>query len=436
MNGEGEQEAKSKGIWEVLRAYPDFRRLYLARLISQFGDWFNLLAIFELLGRSEGSVEKAMPLALVLVLKIFPNFLLGPIAGVIADRLDRRRIQIVCNLLAALVVLVFLPVGEAGAIFWIYILTLLQVSISAFYEPARQAILPNLVAKEDLLTANALYSVSWSAMYAAGSMAGGVTLYFFGWEVAILVDAASYVVAALILMRIQFRQKPIPHERTDKGGWMRLTGIEDMIEGLRYIRSEPEVLQVILAKFGWGSMGAITLFLTLLGHQELYHISGEGERAKVLGTSYLWFCRAIGTGVGPLLARAFAGENDHKLRTSITIGFFLAILLYSLLPFAPNPWIGGAMVLIAHFGGSAIWVVCTVLLMKTVPDRFRGRTFAAELGLVMLASSMSNLVYAWLLDHTDLGLYGVLWIACAVCLIPALNWAFRSRRMTAVARGA
>ena len=422
--------AKSRGVWEVLRVYPDFRRLYFARLISQFGDWFNLLAIFMLLGESNGDMQRAMPLAFVLVLKIFPNFLLGPIAGVLADRLDRRKIQIVCNILAAVVVLGFLPAGGAGVVLWIYILTLLQVSISAFYEPARQAILPNLVAKEDLLTANALYSVTWSAMFALGSMAGGLTLAFFGWEVAILIDAASYLVAALILLRIQYREKPIRHPREGKGGWKRLTGIEDMIEGLRYIRSEPPVFQVILAKFGWGSMGAITLFLTLFGQRDIYHIAGEGEDAVVLGTSYLWFCRAVGTGIGPLLARAFAGEDDHKLRLTISLGFFLALLLYVLLPFAPNAWIGGAMVLVAHIGGSAIWVICTVLLMKTVPDRFRGRTFAAELGLVMLASSMSNLVYAFLLDYTGLSLHQVLWIACAVCLIPALNWSLRARHIT------
>ncbi|MEZ5987604.1 MAG: MFS transporter [Planctomycetota bacterium] len=416
-------EARQRGPLEVLRRYPDFRRLYLARLISQFGDWFNLLAILHLLGNGGDDVRAAMPLAVVFVLKIFPNFLFGPIAGVLADRLDRRRIQITCNVLAAGVVLVFLTVGEAAPHWQIYLLSLLQVSISAFYEPARQAILPNLVPREDLLTANALYSVTWSAMYALGSTAGGVTVHFLGWEAAIVVDACTYLVAAWILLGIRHRGRPRARPAAQPS-LAAMLGLRDIVEGLAYRRANGPVRRIILAKFGWGSMGAISLFLTLLGHRRMYELGGGAE----LGVAYLWFFRAIGTGVGPFLARWYGGDDERRLRRAISLGFVVALSMYALLPLAPDRWTGGLMVMVAHFGGSAIWVTCTVLLMRVVPDELRGRTFAAELGLTMLSSSLSNLAYAALFDYGGLSLDAVIVTACAFCALPALAWMARGAR--------
>ena len=407
-------------LWRVYRDNLDFQKLYVARLISQFGDWFNLMAIVHLLGKDNGP---PLALAFVFILKIFPYFLLGPIAGVAADRFDRKKIQIACNLAAACVVLLLLLTGESGSHFFIFAITFAQVSISAFYEPARQAILPDTVPEEDLVSANALYSVTWSIMFALGSVAGGIAVSFLGWKLAVIIDSATYVISALILSRMTWTPA-VQRVRKKIGKLAGLLDFTDFKEGVRYIHGNKEVRQVILAKFGWGSMGAISLFLTLLGRDETYRIQGH----ETLGITYLWFCRALGTAVGPLLATAYAGNDIAKLRRTISAGFFTAIPLYVALSFVDVWWLGGICVLIAHFGGSAIWVMCTLLLMKIVPDEYRGRTFAAEFGLVMLSSTLSLLCYGLLLQHTGLGLSNVLRIACAVCCIPAILFALSNRR--------
>jgi len=415
----GATEPKAKrSLMDALRDNPEWRRLYFARTISLVGNWLNTLAIVHLLGGGEHGT--AMALALVFVLKQVPVTFFGPAAGVVADRYQRRRIMLVADLLSAALVLGFLVAEPGGSHVYIYVLTLLQIGVVTFFDPAYRASVPDLVRPDDLISANALSAVTWSITFAVGTALGGVVLYLFGWRVAFALDAATYVVSALLIRGLH---APAPPAR-DTERSTRLSavlGIDDMVAGVRYVLHSPPVRSIIVVKFIWGTMGALTLFLTLLGAQPGYRILGSSD----MGISFLWFCRAIGTGIGPPIARAFAGGDEHKLRLSVAFGFAVAIVFYGVVPFMPTFWLAGLSVTIAHIGGSMVWVMSTVLLQQRVPTEFRGRTFAAELGLVMLASSASHLVYASLLDRTSLTLTGAIPLAAGVCAVLAGVWIVR-----------
>ncbi|PIE24621.1 MAG: hypothetical protein CSA62_01975 [Planctomycetota bacterium] len=415
------------GIWAIIRDNPQWRKLFLARTTSLLGDWLNALAIVYLLG--EGS-SSAIAIAIVFVLKQVPIFLLGPAAGVFADRYDRKKIMVGCNLLAAALVLGFLLYEFTESSLLLYVLVALQLSVTTFFEPARQSVFPSVVPKRDLVVANVISSASWSIMFTFGSFAGGVLLALLGWQAAIVIDAITYLISASILWTVKLppREATVAEESPEAGseprGLKRLLGIDDMISGLRYILSTREVFSVILVKFGWGTMGVVTLLLTLLGRSEPYQLGGRPE----LGISFLWGCRGLGTLFGPFLAQGWAGSAPERLKQTLTISYFAAPLCYFAIYFFYGHWlITGLLVFAAHLAGSTIWVISTVLLQQVVPETYRGRCFAAELGLVMFSSALSQILYAILMDSEILSLRGCFIAAPMLCLLPALLW-LRNRR--------
>lgn len=419
-DGPGEGPERPRSVWDALRDNPGWRRLYVARTASLLGNWLNTLAIVHLLGeRSDGS---ALAFALVFVLKQVPTFVLGPMAGVLADRLDRKRLMVVCDLLDAALALAFL-VGASLGVGAIYVLAGLQIAVATVFEPARQAAVPNLVQPRDLVPANALSSVTWSIAFAVGTAAGGVVLAFLGWRAAMVIDAVSYLVSALLIASIHI--PPVERARSsERPGWRRLTGLDDVVDGLRYIVREPMVRHLILVKATWGFMGAATLFLTLLGMWPVYRIGGSDD----LGIAALWAARAVGTGIGPFLARAYAGDDPVRLRRTIAVGYVLGLLGYGAVPLWMIPEVTIPLVVFAHVGGSIVWVMSTVLLQMTVPDALRGRTFAAELGLVMLANSVVNVAYAIVLD-AGVSLPATIWVAVGVFTLASAKWIVEERRL-------
>lgn len=420
--------ALRRSTWQAVRDNPEWRKLFFARTISLLGDWFNVLAVVHLLG-----VEKstALAIAIVFVLKQVPIFVLGPAAGVLADRFDRKKIMIGCDLIAAGIVLCFLLFAVFRSTTLLYVLVALQLSVTTFFEPARQSVFPSVVARRDLLAANAISAASWSVMFTFGSFAGGVVLAFLGWQAAILIDAGTYLLSAGILLRLRVPpREPAEdlearrHARASERSLRTLLGIDDVAQGLRYIARSREVLSLILVKFGWGTMGAVTLLLTLLGRSTPYQFGGREE----LGISFLWGCRGLGTLFGPFLARAWSRDDPQRMKHALSIAYFVAPALYFAVFWSADSWVWtGVLVFGAHLAGSTLWVLSTVLLQRIVPEAYRGRTFAAELGLVMFSSALSQIGYATLIDTKILSLLDCFVVAPIVCLIPAGLW-LRNRR--------
>ena len=145
--------------YRLLRGNVQFRRLWLAQLISGTGDWFYAVAIYDLLLRLTGS---ASTVALAAVLQIVPMFLAGPTAGAVNDRVSRRRVMLVTDLFRAVVVLGMLLVETREQIWLLFVLLASEVATAAFFESARTAVIPTMVAEGEISTANAVASTTWS----------------------------------------------------------------------------------------------------------------------------------------------------------------------------------------------------------------------------------------------------------------------------------
>src|SRR5919204_3517408 len=177
-----EHEGGLRASWSLLRRNADFRRLYLASVISLGGDWFLLVALFGLVLRYTHS---GVAVAFVLAAQDLTFFAVSPVAGVLADRLDRRKLMVGADLARTLLVLGFLFARSPSTVWIVFPLMAVVACFSAAFEPASMAALPNLVEREDLATANALSGSVWGTMLAVGAALGGLVTALLGRDAAI-----------------------------------------------------------------------------------------------------------------------------------------------------------------------------------------------------------------------------------------------------------
>ena len=152
------------------------------------------------------------------------------------------------------------------------------------------------------------------------------------------------------------------------------------------------------------------------------------------GIGVLYAARGIGTAVGPVVARRFAGEGREKMQTTIGLAFLIGGIFYIAFGRATNFYVALTMLFLAHMGGSALWVNSTVLLQRSVEERFRGRVFAAEMALLTLTMAASNYATGELLDRFAFSPRTVTVGIGLLFLMPGIAW-FATRRWWDNARG-
>ncbi len=400
----------------LFRQNRDFRYLFGARLVSLFGDWFNTLAVLALL-RSLGHTGAA-DFGWVVILKTLPTLVASPIAGVLADRLPRRQILVAADLLRAGIVLAMLFTTRVELL---YLLVALQSMASAFFEPARTALLPDIVKPEELTAANAVGAAAWSTMLALGAGMGGIVTAYLGWSVALGLDVITYLFSAALLFQVA-----VPHHErpVQAGGWRRWTGLHDIQVGFTFLRNHPKIASLALVKTGWQLSGALTLVLTLLG-ERVFVVGGEA----MLGVAVLYTARGVGTGVGPFIARWLSKEEPVRMEQLIGAGFVCGAVFYLFLPLAPNIVTAAAVILLAHIGGATVWVFSTVRLQQITPESVRGRVFATENAAFMVAMTASTFVWGEVIDLEIIGLQTIAGGLGLILLVPAALWWLRGHRL-------
>ncbi|MGI8995410.1 MAG: MFS transporter [Pyrinomonadaceae bacterium] len=405
------------GYVALLRENRGFRLLWLGQVVSQLGDWFNTIAVYTLVLNLTGS---GRAVGLVLVARFLPTVVIGPLAGVVADRYSRRRIMIISDVVRAVIVLGFLFIRRPDQVWIIYALTVLQLAASTFFEPAKSAVIPSLVAERDLVTANAISSVTWSSMLTLGAALGGFVTGWFGTDVAFVIDSLTYLASALLVAAVIFPARPRrPKSKLTVG---KALGITDTLEGIRYVRTRPRVLALLAVKPAWGLGGGILALLAVFG-EKIFPIGGSAA----IGIGVLYAVRGVGTAVGPIASRILLDETRRRMQQAIGVSFIIGGVFYMAFGAATNFAVAATMLFIAHMGGSIVWIYATVLLQASVEDDFRGRVFAAELTLLTLALAISNYATGELLDRFGYSPRTVTIGIGAFFLVPGLLW-FATRK--------
>jgi MFS family permease len=397
----------------LLRTRPQFRYLWLASVVSFAGDWFNTIASVILVTRY---LDSTTAVGLLFVARAIPPFLLSPIAGVIADRFNRKKVLIATDIARFFIVLCFLFVNSADNAWLIYVLTIAQFMVSAFFEPARAAVLPSLIEGDDeLLTANTLSNVTWSAMLALGAALGGVVAGVFGVSTAIIIDACTFLLSAFFIWRIQVDTRPVRIGEEESSGW------RDMVEGFKYVRFHPRTGLTATVK-AFTQIGSPDIMIAVYAAQ--IFVYGE-DGALTLGILYA--AAGLGAILGPIVANVFSDDSIRMLQNGIAVGFVLVAIGWLLFGWAPLLPLAVVAMFIRHMGGSINWTYSSVVLQMRVPNQFLGRVFAFDFALFTLAMAVSVWLSGIILDKTAVTPRTLSYLLAIGSLIPLLPWIWLNR---------
>jgi MFS family permease len=414
---------------ELLGRNKHFRSLWIGQMISELGTWFSFIAELGLVRTFSGS-----PLATtaLLVAKLLPFLLVAPIAGVLADRRSRKHLLVAADLIRALLALLFLIAAKTGAVWMVVATSALMSSVTMFFEAAKNAAIPNLVSGRELLTANVLMFSTRFLQYTLGSAIGGLTAAQFGYDVSFITNAASFVLSALFIIPIPrglMRQRPARPEMAaaavgteiqlsdplsaETAAGLPIAGSEepsassgshfwsDIREGLRFIWATPFVRGLILVNIAWATGGGMTnvLFDRVAGH---VFSAGAGDRGDwVVAT--LFTASGAGVFLGMLLSRRVGQWMADERRASHFIGW--ALIFHGLL-FATS----GAMPTLALMAGfvcasrlvlGAEFGVQETMMMRVLPDDYRGRVFTTDRSLEWATMALSTTAAGWMLRWID-----------------------------------
>lgn len=176
-------------------------------------------------------------------------------------------------------------------------------------------------------------------------------------------------------------------------------------------------MALTVAKSGLGILGGSLLLLTLFG-ERVFPLAGHGALAMGL----LYSARGVGAGAGPLLGDYLTCGRESSMWKTISLGYFLVGASYLAFSRAPNLWLGALAIFCAHMGGSNVWVMSTTLLQLNTDDRFRGRVFALDFGLIMLAAAGTNYLLGFAFDAWKFSPRQLAAILGAVLVLPGLLW--------------
>jgi MFS family permease len=279
----------------------------------------------------------------------------------------------------------------------------------AFYSPAALAALPNLVPSEDLSTANAIAGSAWGTMLVVGASLGGVMNAFLGPYLCFLITAVCLLMATFMVWRIKL---PMQADRAAEP----TPALVALREALGYIRRRPRVLSLVTVKSAVGIGNGVLASFPLLA---------ASFAVGSIGTGFLFAARGLGALVGPLLMRRVLMHRSWLLP-----GLAVSMAGYGVayLGVAVSPWFALTLLLVvlAHLAGGGNWTMSNFALQLEVPDALRGRVFATDLMIAMLAISVSLLVAGALVDVLDLR---VLIAGCAgATIVYAIGWRLATRR--------
>jgi MFS family permease len=403
-------DTNTSGYLQLIRGNRSFRHLWAGQVISLTGDWFNLIASAALIATL---TQSGTAIGGLFVVRMVAPFLVSPIAGVVADRYNRKAIVITTDVLRCFVVLGFVLAREPQHVWLIYVLTAVQSASQGFYFPAWNAILPDITEPHELGIANAISSATWSVMLSFGAALGGLVSGMIGVYPAFVIDAITFLFSALILFRMPYRSTL---ERDSDGSMM--TGIRQYIDGLSYLRRHIDAFSIAIQKaiLGFFIIGFFQVAQVTIAEQ--HFPIGEGGSISM---GLIYVMAGIGSGLSPILGRNWARDRDRRLRLMIAFGYVFAavgFLICSSLISLPVVLFGA---LLRGVGGGLIWVLGTQLLLQIVPNEVRGRVFSTEFALYTLCAAVSSGATGRLID-TSLGVGGVLLLGSLILVLPTTLW--------------
>ena len=380
---------------QLLRRNRSFRRLWLGQVVSELGNWFNFIAALGLV-RVVSNADPEVT-TLLLICRLVPFTAFAPLAGAFVDRWSRRTVMIVTDLLRVVVALAFLLVHSREDIWIAYVATAVLTVLSAFFEAAKNAAVPNITGEQDLLAGNALMFSSRFLFMSLGAALGGWTAANVGYDSAFVINAISFLVSAYSVWLVPDEDTRQPasvasedlSRKVYSGYWT------DIREGWSYIVSHAPVATILAANIVWAlGGGAINLISDRLG---ALVFAGENGISPDSAVAALYFASGMGLFLGMMIARRVGIYFEMKRQTIGFIGWSLVAqgIVFALTGLMPSLWLACLMIGVSRVILGAEFAVQEALLMRLVPDNLRGRVSTTDRAGELLIWSISTGAAGW-----------------------------------------
>lgn len=382
----------------------------MGQVVSEVGDYFNNIAVFALVMEKSGS---GLVVSGVMLSRAIPAVLAGPVAGVVLDRLDRKRIMLASDLIRGFVALAFVLTIHQPRPWLLYVLSGALMFASPFFTSGRAAILPTIATAEELHTANSLTQTTSWATLTAGTLLGGLGAAKLGYSWAFILNSLSFFFSAACIWRIAL---PSGFRAATAEGVRHRRAWHDYVEGLRYLRSVPLMMGIAMISVGWALGGGAAQILFALFGEQVFHrgAAGIGEIWGFAGIGLL-----VGGAIGHLTGKR-AGFAGYK--RAVSVSYVVHGVAYML--FSQVAGFGAALgfMLLSRVGMAVTSVLNNFQLLRHTPDEFRGRVFATMESLrwcVMIVSMAAAGIASQYWSARTIGL-----IAGALGTVTAVAWAW------------
>ena len=397
-------------LWELLRQNRNYRYTWMGQVVSDIGDWFNNIAVFALVMEKSGS---GLVVSGVMLARAIPAVVAGPVAGVLLDRFDRKKIMIVSDATRAVVALGFVfTIGQPRP--WLlYVLSAALMFASPFFTSGRAAILPTIASDEELHTANSLTQTTGWATLTAGTLLAGYSAAKLGYQWAFIINSLSFAFSALCIWRI-FTPGGFRPSRSDADG--EVQPWREYIEGLSYLRSVPLMMGIAMISVGWALGGGAAQILFALFGEQVFHRGPAGIGG-------LWGFAGIGLLIGGSLAH-FTGQrlSFARFKHAVTVSYIVHGAAYMVFSQASSYSMALVAMMFSRVGMAVTSVLNNYQLLRHTPDQFRGRVFATMESLrwsMMIVSMAAAGIASQYYSPRVIGL-----IAGALGLVTAIAWAW------------
>jgi MFS family permease len=351
----------------LLRDNRNYRNMWIGQVVSEVGDHFNNIAVFSL---AVATTKSGLVVSGVMLSRAIPAMLIGPAAGVVLDRLNRRSIMIASDLIRAVVAACFMLTVRHHDTWLLYVLSALLMGASPFFTSGRSAILPSIATKEELHTANSLTQTTGWTTLTIGTFLGGASVAAVGYNWAFFANSLSFLVSAFCISRLFLAGRGFLPPRRSLDETTVVRPWHEYREGLQYMCSVPLILGLLLINVGWASGGgAAQILFTIFG--EIVFNRGPA------GLGLVWGFAGVGLLCGGALAYTL-GRRLSFVNYKRTIVICYIVHGGSYILFSQAPTFGWALLFIAlsRAGVGVSSVLNMSQLLRIVPNEFRGRVFS------------------------------------------------------------
>jgi MFS family permease len=382
----------------------------MGQVVSEVGDHFNNIAVFSL---AVSTTKSGLVVSGVLMARAIPAMLAGPLAGVILDRFDRKRIMVASDLIRAVVALLFILTVKGHSTWLLYVLSALLMLASPFFTSGRSSILPSIATSDELHTANSLTQTTQWTTLAVGAFLGGIMAHF-GYPLAFACNSISFLFSALCISRLFLPGRGFRPPRRSLTESDVVRPLHEYAEGLRYMQSVPLILGLAMVNVGWATGGGAA--------QILFSVFGELVfKRGPYGLGFIWGCAGVGLLAGGVCAYGYGQRLSFRdYKRSIAICYIVHGGSYILFSQTRSFYAALVFIALSRAGVGFSSVMNMSYLLRCVPDAFRGRVFATmetTTWSVMMLSLMGAGVASQYWDPRTIGT-----IAGALSSTTAIFW--------------